>query len=112
MLSIQALEAVSAPILERQSRGALRQVTSDTRDEDFAGFCPGHDASSGMQRQAPDVAAAHDHVAAVNADADRELNRVEGSDQCQSAADGALDTVEDDQERVPGSLDLAAADVE
>jgi hypothetical protein len=110
VLSIQALEAVSAPRLERQSRGALSKVASDTRHEDLAGSRPGHDAGRGMHRQAPDVVAAHDHLAAVDAYADRELYRAQGSDQCQSTADGALDTVEHDEERVAGGLDLAAGE--
>src|SRR6266511_423062 len=90
VLSIQALEAVSAPRLERQSRGALSKVASDTRHEDLAGSRPGHDAGRGMHRQAPDVVAAHDHLAAVDAYADRELYRGQGFDQWQSTAESSL----------------------
>ena len=80
------------------------------RHEHLAGSGLVDDPGRGMHRQAQDLILAHDDLAAVDADTDRELNRGKRSDQRQPAADGALDVVERDQERVAGGLDLSAAE--
>jgi hypothetical protein len=76
VLSLQALETVPAPRFERKPGGAFGEVAGRARHEDLARSRLVQDAGRGVHRQAPNLVVAHDHFAAVDADPDREPDRV------------------------------------
>jgi len=65
-----------------------------------------------VDRHTADVFSGQRHLAAVNPNADRDTNGCQRFNQRQAAADRALSAVEHDQKRVPGGLDLAAAEAD
>jgi hypothetical protein len=98
VLPLQVPKAVSTPRLECQSGSALGKIPRGARNEHLAGARFIQDASGGMDSHAADVFCGQLHLAAVNPDADRDLDGCQRLNQAQSAADRALSAVEHDQE--------------